>query len=169
VTGALRLMERAPGGLSGLQVLHVTGERYGAEAARRGVQVRSPGYRAVPYLHGTYADALAAADLVISRAGASAVAELTACGLPMVLIPWSRASRGEQVLNAEPLARAGAAVVIRDEELTEERLAAALGEVLRDRERREAMARQSRALGRPEAAETVAALLLELAEAGECG
>ena len=172
----------------GLQVLHVVGQRFAGEneptssppspspRAERGQlgsgmesghtrgEVPGIAYKAVPYLGDHYGDALAAADLVVARAGASTVAELTARGLPSVLIPWSAASTGEQWLNAEPLGRAGAAVVIPDQELTADRLAATLIELLGHPARLARMAEASRGLGRPEAAKTVATLALGLAE-----
>jgi len=101
---------------------------------------------------------------VISRAGASTLAELTARGVPAVLIPWSGAAAGEQDLNAAPLAGAGAAIVIPDRELGAERLARTLDELLGNNEKLECMARASRALGKPRAARDVAALALQLAE-----
>jgi UDP-N-acetylglucosamine--N-acetylmuramyl-(pentapeptide) pyrophosphoryl-undecaprenol N-acetylglucosamine transferase len=172
----------------GLQVLHVVGRRFASEneqtstptaaspstfdsrlstlSPKAGGEVPGIDYKVIPYLEPHYADALAAADLVISRSGASTVAELAARGLPSILVPWSDASTGEQALNAEPLGRAGAAVVIPDQELTADRLAAALVEVLTDPGRLGLMARSARALGRPEAAEAVARIALELAERG---
>lgn len=143
-----------------LQVLHVTGRRFfeRARPAESGGRVRL-----LPYLEPHYAEALAAADLLVARAGASTVAEVTARGLPAVLIPWAQASTGEQALNAEPLARAGAAVVIPDAELSAQRLADVLGELLSDPGRLARMAEASRSLGRPKAAEAVAKVALELA------
>jgi UDP-N-acetylglucosamine--N-acetylmuramyl-(pentapeptide) pyrophosphoryl-undecaprenol N-acetylglucosamine transferase len=143
-----------------LQVLHVTGRRFfeRARPAESGGRVRL-----LPYLEPHYAEALAAADLLVARAGASTVAEVTARGLPAVLIPWAQASTGEQALNAEPLARAGAAVVIPDAELSAQRLADVLGELLSDPGRLARMAEVSRSLGRPKAAEAVAKVALELA------
>ncbi len=123
-------------------------------------------YQQIPYLESRYPEALAAADLVISRSGASTVAELTACGLPAILVPWSLASTGEQALNAEPLVRAGAAVVIPDQELTSERLADTLTELLADPDRLARMAEAARKLGRPGAAGAVAELALGLAAGG---
>jgi len=107
---------------------------------------------------------LAGADLVLSRAGGSAVAELTALGLPMILVPYPYAG-GHQRFNAEPAARAGAAVIVPDAELSGVRL---LSEVARLAGERgagslEAMARASRSLGRPDAAERVAGIVLEAA------
>jgi UDP-N-acetylglucosamine--N-acetylmuramyl-(pentapeptide) pyrophosphoryl-undecaprenol N-acetylglucosamine transferase len=158
--GALKRPEFQSGPLEGIQVLHVTGRRYSSpESGSRHLPRR---YCALPYLDEHYADALAAADLVVSRAGASTVAEITARGIPAVLIPWSQATTGEQTRNAEPLALAGAAVVIADEDLTPERLAEVLSELLSDRGKRAAMAEASASLGRPEAAASVAQLALAL-------
>jgi UDP-N-acetylglucosamine--N-acetylmuramyl-(pentapeptide) pyrophosphoryl-undecaprenol N-acetylglucosamine transferase len=120
-------------------------------------------YRAVAYLN-EYWTALAAADLVICRAGASTVAELAARGVPAILIPWSGASTGEQELNARALAKAGAAIVIPDEQLTAERLAVLLDDLLWNAGKRQIMGRASKLLGRPEAGEQVADLALELIE-----
>ncbi len=160
--GALPRLGESKGVPEGIQVLHVVGQRYSGEAE----DVAEPGvdYGLLPYLGEHYGDALAAADLVVARAGASTVAELTARGLPSVLIPWSAASTGEQWLNAEPLGRAGAAVVIPDRELTADRLAATLIELLGDPDRLAQMADASRKLGRPDAAEAVARLALGLAD-----
>jgi len=164
VRGALRQIGASAPAARGLQVIHVVGQRYSDQADEGG----TPGvsYQQIPYLESRYAEALAAADLVISRSGASTVAELTACGLPAVLVPWSLASTGEQALNAEPLGRAGAAVVIPDQELDAKRLATTLGELLADPERLARMAEAAKKLGMPGAAEAVAQLALELAAGG---
>jgi UDP-N-acetylglucosamine--N-acetylmuramyl-(pentapeptide) pyrophosphoryl-undecaprenol N-acetylglucosamine transferase len=144
--------------LAGLQVVHVTGERYLAEA-RRG---RWSAVRYHPLAYGG-AEVLAAADLVVSRAGASTVAEIAARGVAAVLIPWAQASTGEQVMNAGPLEQAGGATVITDGELTAQRLYEILHGLLGDRERLAEMAEASRSIGRPEAARRVAELALGLA------
>jgi UDP-N-acetylglucosamine--N-acetylmuramyl-(pentapeptide) pyrophosphoryl-undecaprenol N-acetylglucosamine transferase len=163
LVAALRLMGTGDG-MREIQVLHVTGGRSPAELDAGEAALIAPRYRAVAYLEDDYPAALAAADLVVSRAGASTLAELTARGLPSVLVPWSGATTGEQALNAEPLARAGAAVVIPDARLGPECLAEALGGLLREDAKREAMARASASLGHPKAAEAVAAAALALAE-----
>lgn len=106
--------------------------------------------------------AYACADLVVSRCGATSIAEITACGLPAVLVPYRYAAEGHQKQNAVPLARVGAAIVVADEELTGERLAAEVLEILDTPGRREAMAARSKALGRPDAAERVLTLLEQL-------
>ncbi len=159
---ALASLGEAAEWLADVQVVHITGRRYSSAAS--GARAPAARYRSLPYLDEQYADALAAADLVVSRAGASTVAEITARGLPAILIPWSQASSGEQNVNAGPLARAGAAVVIPDDELTGDRMASVLSDLLRDGRKRACMAEQSRRLGRAEAATRVAELALALAE-----
>jgi len=164
LVGALRLVDDGRGRLREVQILHVTGRQHPVSLPPEEAGVMAPRYQAAVYLEAEYPAALAAADLVICRAGASTVAELTARGLPSVLVPWSQAATGEQVRNAEPLAKAGAAVVIQDADLGPERLAEVLGQVLWDQGRLERMGNASRLLGRPRAAEAVAQLAIELAE-----
>lgn len=101
----------------------------------------------------------AAADVAVCRAGGSSCAELTVVGLPAVLVPLPGAPGDHQTANAQALARAGAAVVIADAELDADRLAAELDALLADPEARRAMAERSAALGRPDAADRVAALV----------
>lgn len=101
---------------------------------------------------------LAAADLAVCRSGGTTVAELSVVGVPAVLVPLPIATRDHQRANAEPLVRAGAAVLVLDDELDTERLLAELGTLLEpgtlDR-----MATAARELGRPDAAASVADLL----------
>jgi len=95
-----------------------------------------------------------AADLVVCRAGGG-VAEVLAFGRPMVLIPYPYAAHGHQERNAAFLEQEGAAVVVADDEFDGAKLAALASDLQRDEERRAAMARASRELGRPDAAERV--------------
>ncbi|HVW29034.1 MAG TPA: undecaprenyldiphospho-muramoylpentapeptide beta-N-acetylglucosaminyltransferase [Polyangiaceae bacterium] len=106
--------------------------------------------------------ALSKADVVIGRAGASAVAEICAVGRASVLIPYPFAG-DHQRHNAESLERAGAAVCIRTKDATRDRLTAVLRRMDRDRAALAAMAAAARALGRPEAATVIAEDLLALA------
>ena len=99
-------------------------------------------------------DCLAACDLVLGRSGGS-IFELTAAGRPAVLVPYPHAAAGHQATNAAWMEEAGAAVVIRDEELEAGRLAAKVGELLGDGERLAAMTAASAALAKPDAAEPV--------------
>ena len=96
------------------------------------------------------------ADLVICRAGATTLCELTALGKPSVLIPYPHAVGDHQFYNAMELAKGGAAVVMREEEVGEGVLASTIVELLGDRDRVKAMAERSKAMGRPEAAQEIA-------------
>ncbi len=91
------------------------------------------------------------ADLVVSRAGATTLAEITAFGLPMMLIPYPFAADDHQRKNGEYLVQGGAAVMFRQEELTEQRLAEEISALLADEQRRRQMGQAARRLARPEA------------------
>lgn len=119
----------------------------------------------VPYLE-DMASALAAADLAVSRAGAISLAEFTARGVPLVLVPYPFAADRHQEANARVLERAGAAVVVPDEAFDGRRLVELVTALLGDPARLSGMAEASRRLGRPRAAEEVARLVLEAAGEG---
>ncbi len=143
-----------------LHVFHIAGRRDYAELATHTLPA---GYDLREYLDlAEFAQALAAADLVIARAGGS-VFEIAAYGLPAILVPYPRASADHQSANARWMAGAGAAVVIPDSELSARRLAAEVTALLADRLRLQEMARASRGLARPGAAREVAEELLDAA------
>jgi UDP-N-acetylglucosamine--N-acetylmuramyl-(pentapeptide) pyrophosphoryl-undecaprenol N-acetylglucosamine transferase len=112
------------------------------------------------------ARALADADLVVARAGAGTIAEITAVGRPSILVPFPHAADDHQARNAEALARAGAAVCLRQEQADAKRLAAEVDRLLADALERRAMAVAAGARGRPDAARYVARDLLALARVG---
>jgi UDP-N-acetylglucosamine--N-acetylmuramyl-(pentapeptide) pyrophosphoryl-undecaprenol N-acetylglucosamine transferase len=142
------------------RVLHIAGERDYPELLARGLR---SGYDLREYLQEPdFADALAAADLAVARAGGS-VFEIAAHGVPAVLVPYPHAAGDHQSANARWMADAGAAVVIADGELTAARLADQVAELLGDRERLASMASASRSLARPDAAGEVARELLQAA------
>jgi UDP-N-acetylglucosamine--N-acetylmuramyl-(pentapeptide) pyrophosphoryl-undecaprenol N-acetylglucosamine transferase len=106
--------------------------------------------------------ALAAADLVVGRAGSSTLAEVAALGLPMVVVPYPHAA-GHQRANARQLVDAGAARLIDDEAFDADAMLAAAA-VLDDPTAHGAMASAARLLGRPGAADAVVDLVLAMAE-----
>jgi UDP-N-acetylglucosamine--N-acetylmuramyl-(pentapeptide) pyrophosphoryl-undecaprenol N-acetylglucosamine transferase len=108
------------------------------------------------------ADRIRAADLVISRAGASTLSEVSAIGIPMVLIPYPFAG-GHQRLNVAPYEAAGAAIVIPDEEADGARLLGVVRSVVDDPVRYRKMVEAMRGLGRPYAAEEVVRLIEKVA------
>lgn len=113
--------------------------------------------------------ALATADLAIFRAGAISIAELTARGIPSVLVPYPYATANHQEHNARAVVDAGAARMILDADLTAERLLPILEELLSDEEKLSRMARAAEAIGRPDAADEIASLAIELADGGRSG
>jgi len=111
-------------------------------------------------------EAYGRADLVICRAGASTLAELTALGKPAILVPYPFAVDDHQRANAEVLVRHGAAELIADAELTAERLEEAVMRLVRARARLSAMAEAARQLAIPDAAERVVDVCLQMAVEG---
>jgi UDP-N-acetylglucosamine--N-acetylmuramyl-(pentapeptide) pyrophosphoryl-undecaprenol N-acetylglucosamine transferase len=106
--------------------------------------------------------AYAASDLVVCRAGATTLAELTVCKKPSVLVPFPAAADNHQVVNARSLVDAGAAVMIEERDLTGELLAAEIRRILSDPEVRARMSRAAGLLGRPQAASEIADVLTDL-------
>ncbi len=111
-----------------------------------------------------FGDALLAADLVVARSGGS-IFEVAAHGRPAILIPYPAAAADHQSANARWMVDGGAALVIRDADLTAGRLRAEVDALLADRERLAAMAAAAAALARPDAARDIAAELLAAAGA----
>lgn len=152
-----RLVER-------VTVIHVTGDDGYAAALAGREALPEPGrwrYRPYPFLRDSMLAALAAADLVVGRAGSSTLAEVTAMGLPAVVVPYPHAA-GHQKANARALVEAGAARVIDDEDFDAEALLEA-ARLLEDPAAHVAMSAAARSLGRPGAAEAVADLVMAAA------
>ncbi|MBI2466360.1 MAG: undecaprenyldiphospho-muramoylpentapeptide beta-N-acetylglucosaminyltransferase [Candidatus Rokubacteria bacterium] len=120
-------------------------------------------YRVVRFVGDELPDLYAAATLVLSRAGAGTVTELCALGLPAILIPLPGARRDEQTANARVLADAGAAVLLPQSELTPERLAMLVRDLLADPARLKQMGERARSLATPDAADRLSDLILGLA------
>jgi UDP-N-acetylglucosamine--N-acetylmuramyl-(pentapeptide) pyrophosphoryl-undecaprenol N-acetylglucosamine transferase len=108
------------------------------------------------------AGAYLGADLVLCRAGATTLAELTVCKKPSILVPFPHATDDHQAVNAKALVDAGAAVMFREAELTGEKLAATIRELKNDPVRLQKMEKAAGALGRPEAAREIADVLQQL-------
>ena len=111
-----------------------------------------------------FADALAAADLVVARAGGS-VLEVAAAGLPSILVPYPHATADHQTANARYMEAAGAAVVVPDAELDGPRLAREVGALLAAPERMARDGEAAASVARPDAAEHIAAEVLRAIEA----
>ena len=159
--GARSINEAAVEAFAGatFRVLHAAGARDFAALASPGAH-----YDLREYVH-DFGDALLAADLVIARSGGS-VFEIAAHGRPAILIPYPAAAADHQTANARWMADGGAAVVLRDADLTAPRLAHEVADLLHDRSRLAAMAHASAALARPDAAREIAGELLAAAGRG---
>ncbi|MGA2924961.1 MAG: undecaprenyldiphospho-muramoylpentapeptide beta-N-acetylglucosaminyltransferase [Solirubrobacteraceae bacterium] len=135
------------------RVLHAAGERDLPQLTSPGPHYDLRGYIS------PFNEALIASDLVVARAGGS-IFEVAAHGRPMVLVPYPYATADHQSTNAEFMARAGAAIVIPDAQLTAARLAQEVGHLLADHGRLAAMARAAATVARPDAATAIAHELL---------
>jgi len=110
------------------------------------------------------AEVYARADLLVSRAGATTLAELAVLGKPAILIPYPQAADNHQEKNAEHYVRGGGARLLRQREVDGRSLAGAISDLLSDEARLSVMAESMRRLGLPEAAEKIVACCLELIE-----
>ena len=155
-------------GRSGVQILHVTGKAGYDETMENlqaaGVDISASGNLFIePYLY-NMPQALACADVAVFRAGAIGIAELTARGVPSVLVPYPFAAANHQEMNARAIASAGAARMILDRELTAERLLSVLAELLSEDAKLKRMAKAAKKLGRPKAADEIANRVIRLAK-----
>lgn len=167
INQAALAVHRRWAGKKEVQILHITGQTdynniiHTLQAEGLPIYDGEAGRIVVPYLH-EMPKALAAARLVVSRAGAIGLAELTLRGIPAILIPYPFASENHQEINARALEKNGAAVVIRDSELTGELLTATVEKLIADSEKLRSMAAAAAAMGTPRAADEIAALVFDL-------
>ncbi len=139
------------------QIIHVSGKLDAdwTQAAREALpKMLKARYHLYPYLHDEMLDALAAADLIISRAGASILGEAPAVGAPSILVPYPYSGAHQQP-NAQYLADKGAALIVKDADL-QEKLADTVLSLLKDAKRRKQMSAAARNLAKPDAAHAIA-------------
>jgi UDP-N-acetylglucosamine--N-acetylmuramyl-(pentapeptide) pyrophosphoryl-undecaprenol N-acetylglucosamine transferase len=154
---------RLGGGAPGVAITHQTGER-DLEMVRDGYRRAGIAARVEPFLF-TMAREMKQADLVICRAGATTLAELTAAGRASILVPLPTATDDHQRKNALALVNAGAARMIEQRDLTGDRLAAAITALAADAAERQRIAAAARAMARPDAARVIVDRILQLAGA----
>jgi UDP-N-acetylglucosamine--N-acetylmuramyl-(pentapeptide) pyrophosphoryl-undecaprenol N-acetylglucosamine transferase len=144
-----------------LHITHITGtpDHDWLRSFRSGLEPDDARRYVVEPFAADFVSLLRKADLVVSRAGGSSIAEMTALGLPMILVPYPFAG-GHQRFNAEPAASAGAAVVVPDEELSGVRLASEVARLADDPERLRRMSAAGLGLSHPDAAQRIAHTLL---------
>jgi UDP-N-acetylglucosamine--N-acetylmuramyl-(pentapeptide) pyrophosphoryl-undecaprenol N-acetylglucosamine transferase len=153
--------------LQGWQILHLSGKEH-ADAVRTGYRELGVEAAVIDFTP-DMADVWAAADLTVCRSGASTCAELTACGIPSILMPYPYHKDQQQKLNGKVLADAGAAVLmedLKDKKKNADRLTPILQSLLYDAPKRTAMAQAAKTLGRPDAAKAVAEVIMEMIGSG---
>ena len=134
------------------------------DAARNAYEQESIDVDLLPYIE-DMADAYAWADLVVCRAGALTVAELSAAGLAAIFVPYPAAVDDHQTANARPMADAGAAAIVAERDLSDESLARLLENWLSSRDELIVRASRARALHTPDALSRISNLCLEVAGA----
>jgi UDP-N-acetylglucosamine--N-acetylmuramyl-(pentapeptide) pyrophosphoryl-undecaprenol N-acetylglucosamine transferase len=152
------LQRQAPG----IHIIHQTGERdyNDALAAYRGLGESAEVFKFIEDMPAAFARA----DLVVCRSGASTVAEITAAGKPAIFVPFPRAADDHQRVNAEALAREGAAVVVEELKLEGVWLAETIAALLGDPRRLQMMSEAARGLAHPNAARDIAAMAARVAD-----
>lgn len=151
----------------GWQILHLSGRSH-ADKVRQAYEAVKVPARVIDFTP-AMAEVWAATDLTVSRSGASTCAELTVCGVPSVLMPYPFHRDQHQRFNAKVLADAGAAVLVddlKDAKSNAEKLVPVLGPLMRDEGRRKAMAAAAKRMGKPEAAEAVANVVVGMIQKG---
>jgi UDP-N-acetylglucosamine--N-acetylmuramyl-(pentapeptide) pyrophosphoryl-undecaprenol N-acetylglucosamine transferase len=149
--------------LQNIQIIWQAGRDEAPAMRERAKRVSIP-VHVVPYLD-QMEKAYAVADLAVCRAGAMTIAELTACGVPAILVPYPYATHDHQTVNARGLLERGAAEVIKDQDLDGDDLAQRIIKLFQDESRLRRMARNARAFSRTNAAERLVASIEALAGA----
>ncbi|MBQ6452945.1 MAG: hypothetical protein IJJ14_01140 [Coriobacteriales bacterium] len=140
-------------------VVQATGEKNFEQMSEQLGPVPQERWQLRPYIN-EMGDALRACDLVLSRAGATSLAEITALGVPSILVPFPFATDDHQTKNARDLETVGAAVLVPDAQLDEPILREALLGLLQDPDRRASMAAAAKEIGRPNATQLLVDLVL---------
>jgi len=150
-----------------VQIIHQTGQGDDYELAKSEYAKTNITNLVQPYFE-NIPEIYALADLMICRTGAMTMAEITAYGLPAILIPYPYSTGNHQLINAQAMADKGAAIVIKESELTGEVLAENLIDLLEDEQKLLQMATASKSLGKPYAAEEIAQAILGLVGGNKC-
>ena len=155
MTGALLFLARQK---DSLEIVHQTGPNELEKVQKAYRESAFADATVVPYLD-PIVDQMAAADLVVSRAGAMTIGELSAVGRAAILVPFAAATNNHQELNARVVERAGGAVVITEAELSPEKLAAAISGIVSDPERALRMGAATKTLATPSATKNIVDLI----------
>jgi len=145
---------------SEIQIIHQTGESDFSMVKE--AYDKSPFKAIVQPFYPKIEEVYAATDLAVCRSGAMTLAEITARGLPAILVPYPYAASDEQTFNAKALENKGAAIMIKDSKLTGEFLANTITSLIKDKNRLSNMANKSKSLGKPDAAQEIAQSVISL-------
>ncbi|MGQ9608051.1 MAG: undecaprenyldiphospho-muramoylpentapeptide beta-N-acetylglucosaminyltransferase [bacterium] len=145
---------------SKIQMIHQTGEPDFSMVKK--AYSRSPFSSIIQPFFYSIEEVYSSSDLVVCRSGAMTLAEITACGLPAILVPYPYAAGNEQTFNAKVLQDKGAAIMINDSQLTGKLLAETLISLIDNKEKLMEMASKSRSLGKPNAAQKIAKEIISL-------
>ena len=146
-----------------IQVLHQTGPGNYEQAKSAQQSAGWDGYHVYAYFD-DMAPVYASTDLVLCRSGASTIAEVTAIGLPSILVPYPHANTNEQMLNAKFVAENGGAIVIENSDLTPKVLSGTVAGLLKSPDKLREIAEAAKKMGRPHAAQNIAQLALSMIE-----
>jgi len=151
------------------EIVHQCGEKNFAEvkelAGKAGVKLGREGYHLFPFLrdaNGEVKNAICSADLVLSRAGATAISEIAAYGKPSILVPIKGSANDHQLHNAFEMAKHGGAIALKEENLSPELLLGKIDNLMNDGPLRKSMGERSRIFYHPEAAKKIAEIVLKL-------
>jgi UDP-N-acetylglucosamine--N-acetylmuramyl-(pentapeptide) pyrophosphoryl-undecaprenol N-acetylglucosamine transferase len=139
---------------AGLRIVHLTGEAHYEKCQAAAAGLKQENLHVLPYLK-EMQYALALADLVVARAGASFLAEVAIAGLPSILVPYPYAANDHQTLNAQAFAKAGAARLISDCQLDSAALASQALELLGNAQLRQRMSQAAKSLAHPDAVDGI--------------
>lgn len=152
--------------LPSVHFVYVTGKAY-FETTTAALQQRHASLPAnlhtVSYIH-NMPEVLAATSLIVNRSGASFLAEITALGLPSILIPSPNVTNNHQHVNARLLSDEGAAILMPEQQLNGKALFAEIRKIVKDERLAQSMSQQARSMGQPDAAELVVAEMLQLCQ-----
>lgn len=159
-----RIMDRLLAAVPTLEVVHQTGARHGDSTLEiyRQLGIKMDRVRVTPYLDDMAAQ-FEAADLILCRSGASTIAELAAAGRPALLVPFPLAADDHQRKNADAFVAAGAAEMLLERNLTEEKLLETLLRLLQEDTLRREMGDRAQSLAHPDAVQVIGEMVLKLA------
>ena len=145
------------------QILYASGDIYFEEINRKWQEIKntSQNVKVVPYIK-NMENVLGNIDLVVGRAGATSLAEITSIGLPAILIPSPNVTNDHQTKNAQSLVDKNAAIIVKNSELNQETLVTAIDDLMLDEEKRTAMAVASKKKGIQDATDRLYRLMMEL-------